>query len=108
MNTSKDQLLDKVKEDTAEFKKRANESRKEMIQKKSISAPPSPATPYKDFAFAARDEILSRVERDYEEFMKTRTFKYPTWLYGPPKGKLFKLEVEDCPRFRHNKKSNGY
>jgi len=46
-----------------------------------------------------RDEMLNRVERDYEEFKKTSTFKFPTWLYGPPKGKLFKVELEDCPRF---------
>ncbi|HXP48909.1 MAG TPA: isochorismatase family cysteine hydrolase [Bacteroidia bacterium] len=47
----------------------------------------------------ARDDILNRIEQDYEEFNKTRTFKFPTWLYGSPKGKLFNLEVEDCPRF---------
>ncbi|MGC1927420.1 MAG: hypothetical protein WA667_00470 [Candidatus Nitrosopolaris sp.] len=47
----------------------------------------------------ARDDILNRVDQDYEEFKKTRIFKFPTWLYGPPKGKLFNLEVEDCPRF---------
>ena len=55
-----------------------------------------------DFTFALRDEILNRVERDYEEFKKTHTFSFPTWLYGPPKGKLFKVEVEDCPRFGDN------
>jgi hypothetical protein len=32
---------------------------------------------------------------------ETLTFKFPTWLYGPPKGKLIKVEVEveDCPLF---------
>jgi len=55
--------------------------------------------PNKDHATGARDEMLKRVEQDYEEFKKTRTFKYPTWLYGPIKGKSFKVEVEDCPRF---------
>lgn len=58
-----------------------------------------PAISNNDFTFAVRDEILNRVERDYEEFKKTHTFSFPTWLYGPPKGTLFKLEVEDCPRF---------
>lgn len=52
----------------------------------------------RDFATAAREEILKRVEQDYEEFKKTKTFKFPTWLNGPPRGKLFKVEVEDCPR----------
>jgi biuret amidohydrolase len=53
----------------------------------------------KDFTSTARDEVLGRVEKDYEEFKKTCTFRFPTWLYGPHKGKLFKLEVEDCPHF---------
>ena len=55
--------------------------------------------PKKDFISATRDEILNKVEKDYEEFKKTHTFSFPTWLYGPPKGTLFKVEVEDCPRF---------
>ena len=42
---------------------------------------------------------MHRAEIDFEKFKKTHTFKFPTWLYGSPKGKLFKLEVEDCPRF---------
>lgn len=64
--------------------------------KKNIPPPP---TPIRDFTAAAREEVLKRVEQDYEEFKKTKTFKFPTWLYGPPRGKLFKVEVEDCPRF---------
>jgi nicotinamidase-related amidase len=55
--------------------------------------------PSQDFIEAARDEMLEKAEKDYENFKKTRTFEFPTWLYGPPKGKLFKVEVEDCPRF---------
>lgn len=46
-----------------------------------------------------QNEMLTQLEKDYEEFSRTHTFKFPTWLYGPPKGKLFKVEVEDCPRF---------
>jgi nicotinamidase-related amidase len=61
--------------------------------------PTFPPISNNDFTCAVRDEILNRVERDYEEFKKTHTFSFPTWLYGPPKGTLFKLEVEDCPRF---------
>jgi biuret amidohydrolase len=53
----------------------------------------------KDFSSEIRDEVLHRTEVDFEEFKETHTFKFPTWLYGSPKGKLFKLEVEDCPRF---------
>ena len=46
-----------------------------------------------------KDDLLYTVEKDYEEFNKTQTFKFPTWLYGPQKGKLFKVKVEDCPQF---------
>lgn len=60
---------------------------------------PSSAVPNKDFTSASRDEVLNRVEQDYKDFKKTRTFKFPTWLYGPIKGKLLRLEVEDCPNF---------
>ena len=47
----------------------------------------------------ARDERLKRVEEAYEQFKKDKTFRFPKWLYGEPLGKLFKVEVEDCPRF---------
>ena len=67
-----------------------------MNRKKNLTQSP---VPNKDFVSAARDEILDRVEQDYERFKNTQTFEYPTWLYGPPRGKLFKVEVEDCPRF---------
>ena len=43
--------------------------------------------------------MLEQVQKAYERFKETKTFEFPTWLYGCPKGKLFKLEVEDCPRF---------
>jgi biuret amidohydrolase len=74
------------------------------IKKKTVAQPssPPPSPPPSsntDFTSATRDAMLNRVEQDYEEFKKTRTFRYPTWLYGPIKGKLFKVEVEDCPRF---------
>jgi len=54
---------------------------------------------YEPFYEANRDKLLKRVEQAYEEFKETKTFAFPTWLYGDPVGKLFKLEVEDCPRF---------
>jgi nicotinamidase-related amidase len=70
------------------------------VKKKTAGQPSAPPpSSDKDFTSATRDAVLSRVEQDYEEFMKTRTFRYPTWLYGPIKGRLFKVEVEDCPRF---------
>ena len=52
-----------------------------------------------DISAGVKDEISNRIERDYEEFKYSRTFKFPTWLYGPVKGKLLTIEVEDCPRF---------
>ncbi|HYY68050.1 MAG TPA: isochorismatase family cysteine hydrolase [Nitrososphaeraceae archaeon] len=72
------------------------------IKKKTVAQPSAPSPPPSsntDFTSATRDSVLNRVEQDYEEFKKTRTFRYPTWLYGPIKGRLFKVEVEDCPRF---------
>lgn len=53
----------------------------------------------KGISSGVQDEIVHRAERDYEEFKESHTFKFPTWLYGPPKGKLLSVEVEDCPRF---------
>ncbi|MFL6472262.1 MAG: hypothetical protein ACJ71H_15590, partial [Nitrososphaeraceae archaeon] len=67
-----------------------------MNRKKNLTQSP---VQNKDFVSAARDEVLDRVEKDYERFKNTHTFEFPSWLYGPPKGKLFKVEVEDCPRF---------
>ena len=52
-----------------------------------------------DMPSGVRDEIANRVQRDYEAFNESHTFKFPTWLYGPIKGKLLTVEVEDCPRF---------
>ena len=69
------------------------------VKKKIVSQPSAPQSSNTDFTSATRDAVLNRVEQDYQEFKKTRTFRYPTWLYGPIKGRLFKVEVEDCPRF---------
>ncbi len=71
------------------------------MKKKTVAQPSAPPPPSSntDFTSATRDAVLNRVEEDYEEFKKTRTFRYPTWLYGPIKGRLFKVEVEDCPKF---------
>jgi biuret amidohydrolase len=69
------------------------------IKKKIVNQPPASPSSNTDFTSATRDLVLNRVEQDYQEFKETRTFRYPTWLYGPIKGRLFKVEVEDCPRF---------
>ena len=54
---------------------------------------------YEQFYSAGRDKLLSKVQEAYERFKETRTFEFPVWLYGQPVGKLFKMEVEDCPQF---------
>lgn len=54
---------------------------------------------YESLYEANRDKLLARVTEAYEKFKETKTFEFPTWLYGEPVGKLFKLEVEDCPQF---------
>lgn len=54
---------------------------------------------YEEFLVGGREEFLKRVEEGYRIFQETRTYAYPTWQYGEPKGKLFKVEVEDNPRF---------
>ena len=54
---------------------------------------------YEEFLVGGREEFLKRVEEGYRIFQETRTYAYPTWQYGEPKGKLFKVEVEDSPRF---------
>ncbi|MCL4822646.1 MAG: cysteine hydrolase [Anaerolineales bacterium] len=54
---------------------------------------------YEEFYAGARETFLQRVEDAYVRFKETRTFEFPTWLYGEPIGTLIKLEVEDCPNF---------
>ena len=46
-----------------------------------------------------RAEYLQKVEAAYQHFLETGVIKYPDWLYGPPKGNLFRVTVEDCPTF---------
>lgn len=54
---------------------------------------------YEPFYSKARDLKLAKVQEAYDEFQKSKTFRYPTWMYGDPIGKIITLEVEDCPRF---------
>jgi nicotinamidase-related amidase len=64
--------------------------------------PKKPPVTYGDVNPSAGKELSIRAEQDYEEFKNSHTFRFPTWLYGQPKGKLFKVQVEDCPRFGEN------
>lgn len=57
---------------------------------------------YEEFLNKNREVFLKKVEEGYEKFKESKTFYFPTWLYGEPKGKLFKLEVEDAPKFGEN------
>ena len=59
----------------------------------------SESTKVKEDSELSKEDKLARVQEDYETFQQTRTFKFPSWLYGPIKGKLLKMEVEDCPNF---------
>ncbi|MFC4698270.1 cysteine hydrolase family protein [Enterococcus aquimarinus] len=54
---------------------------------------------YESYLTKNRENYLNRIQQDYEVFQETKTFNYPSWLYGEPKGKLFKVEVEDSPSF---------
>jgi len=46
-----------------------------------------------------RQPYLEKVEEAYDHYKETGVIRYPEWLYGPPKGTLFRVEVEDCPSF---------
>ena len=52
---------------------------------------------YEKLMAKRREETLARVQEGYEEWKRTNTYIIPTWLYGPPKGTLFKVECEDVP-----------
>ncbi|WP_423147839.1 cysteine hydrolase family protein [Rubrolithibacter danxiaensis] len=54
---------------------------------------------YEDILDKRREAVLAQAQKDYEDFQKDRTFKFPAWQYGQPKGKLFKVECEDNPNF---------
>lgn len=54
---------------------------------------------YEDILDKRREAILAQAQRDYEDFQKNRTFRFPAWQVGAPKGKLFKVECEDNPDF---------
>ncbi|MGO1468515.1 MAG: cysteine hydrolase family protein [Tissierella sp.] len=39
------------------------------------------------------------MQKGYDIFQETKTLAFPTWEYGQAKGTLFKVEVEDTPKF---------
>ena len=57
---------------------------------------------YEEFLEKGREDFLRRIEEGYERFKETKTYEFPTWQYGEPKGKLIKVEVEDAPKFGQN------
>ena len=54
---------------------------------------------YEDLLDKRREDILKQAQKDYESFQEDKTFRFPVWLYGPPKGQLFKVPCEDNPNF---------
>lgn len=63
---------------------------------------PSPAGPqraYEPSLTQRREQMLARVREGYEHWKQTGVYSVPQWLYGPPKGKLFRIACEDVPDF---------
>lgn len=54
---------------------------------------------YEKYLDKGREEFLKRVQEGYDIFQETKTLAFPTWQYGPAKGTLFKVEIEDTPNF---------
>jgi nicotinamidase-related amidase len=54
---------------------------------------------YENLLEKGHEVFLKRVEEGYEEWKKSKTYAIPEWLYGPPKGKLFRVACEDIPNF---------
>ncbi|MGV3686797.1 MAG: cysteine hydrolase family protein [Daejeonella sp.] len=54
---------------------------------------------YEEVLDKRRETILAQAQKDYDDFLKNRTFRFPIWQYGQPKGKLFRVECEDNPNF---------
>jgi nicotinamidase-related amidase len=59
---------------------------------------------YEPFMEGTQNQILQRVQEGYDRFMETRVWDVPEWLYGPPKGTLFEVEVIDNPKFGETSK----
>lgn len=78
--------------------KKSEIEEKEVIQKGTPSDIGAERE-YEGFLDKRREEFLQRVQEGYEEWKNSKTYKIPQWLYGPPKGKLFRVECEDVPDF---------
>lgn len=66
---------------------------------KGTPSPTGAERAYEKSLERGRERMLARVREGYEEWKQTKTYKIPQWLYGPPKGKLFKVACEDVPNF---------
>lgn len=71
----------------------------ERLIEKGTPSPMGAEREYESIFPKLREEMLAHVNAGYEEWKKTKTYKVPQWLYGPPKGKLFKVACEDVPTF---------
>lgn len=54
---------------------------------------------YENILSKRKEETLKQLQKDYDDFQKNKTFWYPIWQFGEPKGKLFKVACEDNPDF---------
>jgi hypothetical protein len=54
---------------------------------------------YENLLEKRHEVFLKRVEEGYKEWKKSKTYAIPKWLYGAPKGKLFKVACDDIPNF---------
>ena len=72
---------------------------KERLIEKGTRSDHGAEREYERLMSKRRDEMLARVEEGYKQWKETKTYKVPGWLYGPPKGTLFKVACEDVPNF---------
>ena len=72
---------------------------KERLIEKGTPSDHGAEREYERLMSKRRDEMLARVEEGYKQWKETKTYKVPEWLYGPPKGKLFRVACEDVPNF---------
>src|SRR5689334_1344168 len=71
----------------------------EHLIEKGTPSPKGAEREYETFLSKRREEVLARVNEGCDQWKRTKTYKVPQWLYGPPKGTLFKVACEDVPTF---------
>jgi len=91
MTTRKYELFERTKTGSKKSKRYMNNNSIVGIKNKQKANLQSMQTITKDNVTKIESEMLAQIEKDYEEFSRTHTFKFPVWLYGPPKGKLFQV-----------------